>query len=353
MTVDLRHNVVAGFEHGFQDILARPDPATLRRIPWDPERRLVPRRPRADGRLALRRRLRAAVLKRAVAGYAEARPDADARPGARVLPVRARPEPRRTATAATSTTTATCTRSAQRRRPARRAARDAARLRRPGAGRVCRQPRVRPRPVRDQPAPLRGPGRRRPGLPVQDHGQGDGRRATACWRRSSASPGTTTRAPAFTCTSRWATTSGANLLNGDGDEGLSEVAPPLHRRPARARPGADGVLQPDHQRLPADPRGGAGADAGQLGPRQPAVPGPRAARAGRRDAGRAAARRRRRQPVPGGGRGAVRRPRRDRAQARAAGADRGPDLRAARGRERARRCRARSRRRWRRWTPTS
>src|SRR5438094_10132708 len=37
MTVDLRHNVVAGFEHGFQDILARPDAATLRRIPWDPE----------------------------------------------------------------------------------------------------------------------------------------------------------------------------------------------------------------------------------------------------------------------------------------------------------------------------
>src|SRR5579862_5127297 len=37
MTVDLRHNVVAGFEHGFQDIVARPDPSTLARIPWDPE----------------------------------------------------------------------------------------------------------------------------------------------------------------------------------------------------------------------------------------------------------------------------------------------------------------------------
>jgi glutamine synthetase len=37
MTVDLRHNVVSGFEHGFQDIIARPDPATLRRLPWDPE----------------------------------------------------------------------------------------------------------------------------------------------------------------------------------------------------------------------------------------------------------------------------------------------------------------------------
>src|SRR5437763_8278061 len=36
MTVDLRHNVVAGFEHGFQDIVARPDLETLVRIPWDP-----------------------------------------------------------------------------------------------------------------------------------------------------------------------------------------------------------------------------------------------------------------------------------------------------------------------------
>jgi glutamine synthetase len=37
MTVDLQHNVVAGFEHGFQDIVARPDPSTLVRIPWDPD----------------------------------------------------------------------------------------------------------------------------------------------------------------------------------------------------------------------------------------------------------------------------------------------------------------------------
>ena len=37
MTVDLAHNVVSGFEHGFQDIVARPDAATLARIPWDPE----------------------------------------------------------------------------------------------------------------------------------------------------------------------------------------------------------------------------------------------------------------------------------------------------------------------------
>ena len=37
MTVDLQHNVISGFEHGFQDIVARPDESTLARLPWDPE----------------------------------------------------------------------------------------------------------------------------------------------------------------------------------------------------------------------------------------------------------------------------------------------------------------------------
>ena len=37
MTVDLRHTVVAGFERGFPDIIARPDLSTLRRLPWEPE----------------------------------------------------------------------------------------------------------------------------------------------------------------------------------------------------------------------------------------------------------------------------------------------------------------------------
>ncbi|HUB04780.1 MAG TPA: hypothetical protein VMA76_06910, partial [Solirubrobacteraceae bacterium] len=35
MTVDLRHNVVAGFEHGFPDLLARPDLDTLVPLPWE------------------------------------------------------------------------------------------------------------------------------------------------------------------------------------------------------------------------------------------------------------------------------------------------------------------------------
>ena len=35
MTVDLRHNVVAGFERGFPDLLARPDLDTLVPLPWE------------------------------------------------------------------------------------------------------------------------------------------------------------------------------------------------------------------------------------------------------------------------------------------------------------------------------
>jgi glutamine synthetase len=37
MTVDLRHNVVAGFEQGFPDIHARPDLNTLTPLPWQEE----------------------------------------------------------------------------------------------------------------------------------------------------------------------------------------------------------------------------------------------------------------------------------------------------------------------------
>jgi glutamine synthetase len=36
-TVDLRHNVVAGFEHGFRDIHVTPLPETLAQLPWSPE----------------------------------------------------------------------------------------------------------------------------------------------------------------------------------------------------------------------------------------------------------------------------------------------------------------------------
>jgi glutamine synthetase len=37
MTTDLRHNVIAGFEQGFPDLLARPDLDTLVPLPWQPD----------------------------------------------------------------------------------------------------------------------------------------------------------------------------------------------------------------------------------------------------------------------------------------------------------------------------
>src|SRR5664279_726589 len=36
-TVDLRHNVVSGFEHGFRDIQVTPLLDTLAQLPWAPE----------------------------------------------------------------------------------------------------------------------------------------------------------------------------------------------------------------------------------------------------------------------------------------------------------------------------
>src|SRR5919201_5186413 len=71
MTVDLAHNVVAGFESGFEYIAARPDLSTLRRVPWEPDvavciadlERAASHEPYGvDGR---------AALKRVTAEYAE------------------------------------------------------------------------------------------------------------------------------------------------------------------------------------------------------------------------------------------------------------------------------------------
>ena len=104
----------------------------------------------------------------------------------------------------------------------------------------------------------------------------------------------------------------------------------LHRRRDGARAGDDGVLQPDRERLPADQRRGARPHPGVLGPRPPddARPGPEGAR--RLDATRAEARGWHRQSVSRLRRRARRRPRRHQARANAAGAGRGNDLRPAR-----------------------
>ncbi len=175
MTVDLRHNVVAGFEHGFPDLLARPDLNTLVPAAVGGGRRRVPGRSRGSGHArAARARLPGRALKRVLAQFAELgvspvvgpelefylmEPDPD-RP-ARLAPVR---------------------RSGQRGvhgrrhgRPEGDAGADARRGGRARARRDRRRPRVRPQPVRDQPAPLGRARLVRPRVPVPGDGQGDGR----------------------------------------------------------------------------------------------------------------------------------------------------------------------------------
>ena len=68
-TVDLQHNVVAGFEHGFRDIHVWPLPETLVRLPWAPEVAWCLADQTADGEpYGADPR---AMLKRAMAAFAE------------------------------------------------------------------------------------------------------------------------------------------------------------------------------------------------------------------------------------------------------------------------------------------
>ena len=86
---------------------------------------------------------------------------------------------------------------------------------------------------------------------------------------------------------------GANLLTDEGGpDGLSELA--MHFLAGVLEHGQSlmAFLNPTTQRLPPDHRDGPGADAGELGARQPPVHGARAARARRGDPARGAGRRR-------------------------------------------------------------
>ena len=68
MTIDLRHNVIAGFEHGFRDFWAVPEPATPGADARRPGRRMVPgRHPPPDGPFPLDPRH---ALRQAIAGLA-------------------------------------------------------------------------------------------------------------------------------------------------------------------------------------------------------------------------------------------------------------------------------------------
>ena len=170
-TVDLQHNVVAGFEHGFRDIHVTPLPETLVAAAVGARGRLVPgrsdRRRRALRRRSARRRSSAPI-----AGFARARPGARDGPRARVLPARAQRDGARAAGRATSRTRRTSTRSAT--TPIRAACSTAccSQLLRRRARRDRRRARVRHEPVGDQPRPLARARRRRSRVPLQGRRQG-------------------------------------------------------------------------------------------------------------------------------------------------------------------------------------
>ena len=109
-TVDLQHNVVSGFEHGFRDIHVSPLPDTLVQLPWAPEVAWCLADQTADGEpYGADPR---AALKRAMAAFAELGPGARDGPRARVLPARARARRPPAAGRATSRTRRTSTPSA-------------------------------------------------------------------------------------------------------------------------------------------------------------------------------------------------------------------------------------------------
>ncbi len=173
MTVDLHHVVTAGFEHGFQDILAQARSRHARADSVGAGHRVVHRRPDPHGRRALRGR----PARHGPAGRRRVRrprPAAGDRARARVLSVRARPD--------RAERLPPLRRERQPRLhrrpgggPAPRPVDDARRVRRHGAGRDRREPRVRPKPVRDQHRTRAGPRGGRPGLPPEVGGQGPGR----------------------------------------------------------------------------------------------------------------------------------------------------------------------------------
>ena len=291
MTVDLRHNVIAGPEHGFQDIVGRPDLSTWCRCRGT--RRWRGAWPTCSGWTASRTR---SIRAPACGG------PSPATSGARVSPVVGPelefyicgPDPtaphgyRRYVDNDSHVYTVGSVAD-----PHGVLRRDAARLRRPRPGRLRRQPRVRPRAVRDQPRATRRrwtPADRafRFKDTVKELAARHGLLATFIGK-----PWNDDEGSGFHLHLSLADDDGANVLNGDLDEGLSPLAHHFVAGLLEHGAGADGVLQPHHQRLPAHPRGGAGADAGQLGPRQPADAGARPARARRRDPARAAAGRRR------------------------------------------------------------
>ena len=85
-------------------------------------------------------------------------------------------------------------------------------------------------------SPRRGARRRRPRVPLQGRWSRSSPPATACSRPSWASRSTATRARGCTCTCRSPTATGANACaDPTGEDGLVAARPPLHRRRDGAR----------------------------------------------------------------------------------------------------------------------
>ncbi len=173
MTVDLRHNVVAGFERGFPDLLARPDLDTLVPLPWeedvvaclvDLEDPVTARAPSA--RLP-------GGLETGAGPVLRVRRLARGRAGARVLPDGAG----RLGSARLASVCRAGQRGVHGRRHGRPEGDARAHARRRGRARARRdrrRPRIRPQPVRDQPPALRRARLVRPRVPLPRDGQGDG-----------------------------------------------------------------------------------------------------------------------------------------------------------------------------------
>ena len=202
MTVDLRHNVVAGFEHGFPDFLARPDLNTLVPLPWeedvvaclvDLEDPVTHESHPLDSR---------GVLKRVLAQFAEygvapvvgpelefylCEPDPDSPRGYR-------PYAGQDSAVYTVGDVADPKGTLARMLDAARRARDSGRSPPPTSTAAASSRSTcatRPRSTRPTARSASGRWSRR------------WRRATGCWRRSWASRSTTTRARGSTCTCRW------------------------------------------------------------------------------------------------------------------------------------------------------
>ena len=244
MTIDLGHNVISGFEHGFRDIFLVPDLSRLWRVPWDPATAWCMGDLRegdgtpyaADPRHAVRR----AVDELAARGLT-----AIVAPELEFYLVD--PDTYETYTPHLSSVYTVGSVSD----PKRRVPRDPPQRARPRPAPAGRRAGVRLRAVRDQPRARRGARGRRPQPAVQDDGQADGvapRAAGHVHGQAARRRGLGDARPRLA----GERDDGANAFDDPRRRGRAvRPRPPVRGRRARAHARADGLLLPDRQRLPA------------------------------------------------------------------------------------------------------